>query len=514
MKKLFAFHHLLFAALPIFFLFTHNIAEASLVDTGLPLFVSVVFTASLAFLLNLVLKNKNKSAAITTLFLVLFFSYGHIYNLKLNLHFGNFFIGKHRYLIPFFCFVFLVGTCGILLIKNNLNSLSKILNNVSLSLVCISFFTIGFYKISNFHLFSKERMPHNSEYSRTTLDTAEMMEPLPDIYYIILDGYASSSTLNEVYNFNNQEFIDYLSKMGFYVASESHCNYVLTFLSLASSLNMKYFNDLAEKIGTHSANRQPITNLLNNNRVVQFLKSRGYKFVFFASGTGETNHNRNADLNYQCSLVNEFQKTLLQTTILSPIVDYFFVKDDRNRVLCIFSKLSQMHSILGPKFIFAHMICPHPPFIFDEKGGFPRVTSLQMGGWVWKQKKAYLNQLTFVNKQVETLIKGILTNSKVAPIIILQADHGPASLVSSVSTGWQTPTEAMIKERARIFNAYYLPGNPDKVLYENISPVNTFRVIFNLYFKAQYELLDDRCFFSSYETPYKLMDVTHKVTNH
>ena len=46
-----------------------------------------------------------------------------------------------------------------------------------------------------------------------------------DIYYIIVDGYASSSTLEEIYGYDNHEFTDYLTERGFYVASESRSNY-------------------------------------------------------------------------------------------------------------------------------------------------------------------------------------------------------------------------------------------------------------------------------------------------
>lgn len=45
----------------------------------------------------------------------------------------------------------------------------------------------------------------------------------------------------------------------------------------------------------------------------------------------------------------------------------------------------------------------------------------------------------------------------------------------------------------------------------NDNPVNTFRLIFNFYFGTDYELLDDRCYFSSYDYPYKFTDVTDEV---
>ena len=33
---------------------------------------------------------------------------------------------------------------------------------------------------------------------------------LPDVYYIILDGYAGTNSVNEFLNFDNQEFVTFL----------------------------------------------------------------------------------------------------------------------------------------------------------------------------------------------------------------------------------------------------------------------------------------------------------------
>lgn len=45
-------------------------------------------------------------------------------------------------------------------------------------------------------------------------------------------------------------------------------------------------------------------------------------------------------------------------------------------------------------------------------------------------------------------------------------------------------------------------------LFASITPVNTFRLIFNLYFGARFELLNDRSYYSTYDNPYRFIDVT------
>ena len=92
------------------------------------------------------------------------------------------------------------------------------------------------------------------------------------------------------------------------------------------------------------------------------------------------------------------------------------------------------------------------------------------------------------------------------------ADRGPASTFDhNDSSKWDYPTEDMLKERMRIFNAYYLPANGKNLLYDSVTPVNTFRLISNFYFSMNYELLSDESYYSSCAYPYKFINVTDKV---
>ena len=65
-------------------------------------------------------------------------------------------------------------------------------------------------------------------------------ENLPDIYYIILDGYPRQDALLQYFDFDNQYFIDQLEEIGFSIPTCSQSNFAMTILSLSSSLNMNY----------------------------------------------------------------------------------------------------------------------------------------------------------------------------------------------------------------------------------------------------------------------------------
>ena len=60
--------------------------------------------------------------------------------------------------------------------------------------------------------------------------------PAPAIYYIILDGYARSEVMRELFDFDNTAFLERLERKGFFVARGSNANYCQTPLSRLSSL--------------------------------------------------------------------------------------------------------------------------------------------------------------------------------------------------------------------------------------------------------------------------------------
>ena len=102
----------------------------------------------------------------------------------------------------------------------------------------------------------------------------------PDIYYIVLDGYANNKALKEYYNYDNSEFLTWLENKGFFVAENSTSNYMCTTYSSTSSLNMRYINDDLQNTHNMNTNAFKLVQLRRENEVVKFLKSKGYRFLF------------------------------------------------------------------------------------------------------------------------------------------------------------------------------------------------------------------------------------------
>ena len=116
--------------------------------------------------------------------------------------------------------------------------------------------------------------------------------------------------------------------------------------------------------------------------------------------------------------------------------------------------------------------------------------------------EGYRDQVYYLNGKVEDAVNRILAESERTPIIILQGDHGPGLRMGGSLADTDVP------ERYGIFNAYLLPDGGDERLYDSISPVNSFRIIFNHYFGTNYPLLEDDAFYVPFDEIYNFTRVS------
>lgn len=462
LKQFLVFHPFLFAVFPILFLFAYNIDEVPATDLLLPIVVVIIGTLILLLSLRLITKSYNKIGIITSYFLILFFSYGHIRDVIFEPRGAKAQLEPNLFMASLWAFLFITVAFLIIRSRRNFSIFTKFLNIVAISLVAISLINIGIYEVKTFNL-----MPETTSESPASLNL-ENSRNLPDIYYIILDRYLREDTLKEVFNYDNSGFINYLTNKGFYVATKSRSNYGETIKSMASSLNMDYYPTAEEQASS------PFD--IRNNKVSQLLKSVGYRYIFVGGNWDWKDMYKYADVySYHEAFgirVSKFAQALSDTTALSPFARVFGSLDT-NAILYAFDVLADIPNIEEPTFVYAHILSPHPPYVFDSDG--PR--KINIFGPAVDPKEGYLGNLIFINKKVKTLVDEIISKSDVPPIIILQGDHG---------RHW---TKA--SQRFEILNAYYLPGRGNRLLYETITPVNSFRIVFNLYFDTDYELLKD-----------------------
>ncbi len=349
----------------------------------------------------------------------------------------------------------------------------------------------------------------------------------PDIYYIILDRYASAASLKEFFAFDNSDMLRYLHSKGFYVAEESRSNYLKTALSLASSLNMGFLDHLTETMGTDSDDWLPAYNLLQNHEVGRFLKSRGYRYIHVGPLFEPTLSNRYADENYSAEPVNilgtPFEKSVLRNpTLPAEASERWSLRGGlRHWVTCQY-QFEKMHEISRKrerKFVFAHILLPHNPYVFDKDGGF-----LSWEKAFGRSEQAnYVEQLRYTNTQVKRLVDDLLGDGRNPPVVILQADEGPFPPRYNEDQehfDWRVATRAEMRLKTGILNAYLLPrpagstprSGPPAGLTPSITPVNSFRCVFNHLFKAGLPLLPDTVYaFRSGKHLYDFFDATKRV---
>lgn len=341
----------------------------------------------------------------------------------------------------------------------------------------------------------------------------------PDIYYIILDGYGRPDILQALYDLDGSAFLGYLDSQGFQIPSHSRANYPRTDLSLLASLNMQYIDRLAaspsaKEVSNGFANYAPIQYLVENNSVVRSLDNLGYEFILISSGYAfiGTHQNPRADYCYcgnaprSLMFTEIFNRTPL---VLIPSETLMPHTAHREKVRYAFEQLRSMPDRPGPQFVFAHILVPHPPFVFNAEGAavgnevpFSLEDASHYEGSTEMYLEGYAAQVRFVDRQLQQVAEAILARSGTPPIIIFQGDHGPGLLWD-----WEDFDNSYVPERMSIFAAYHLPGASPPTMPDDMTPVNTFRILFNSYFGTDFEMLPNRSFTTGWEIPYEYQPI-------
>ncbi len=498
------FYPLLLGFYPALALLATNSDQVRAPIAARTLILSLIAAGILLLLARAVLRSWPRAALLAAWLLLFFSVYGQVYQF-LELHpLGGFTLGRHTYLLPVWLALMVLGAWVILKKVPRPETPIGVLNLLTLGLVIVAAVQIISLQVRADARF--QNSPPAALLGEAYHLPAGQMPP--DIYYIILDGYTRDDELLDSFGYDNSAFLEELQAMGFYVASCAQSNYAQTELSLSSSLNSNYLEALGDSFTPNSQDRSELWPLLKNSNTRQILEGLGYRTIAFETGYYWIDWN-DADYYYVSDQINEmnallgqggmnaFEILYLRSTLFLAVLDLgqkvpslnvaltaqadYPYRASRERVLFTLEKLeSHVPLITSPKFVYAHLIIPHDPFIFAPEGSWLPLEA--------NDPQGYCNQVQCINQRILPILQGIIENSSSPPIIILQGDHG---------SGISSPAGRM-----RILNAYYLPGAGKALLYDSISPVNTFRVVLNAYFGGELELLPDISYYSTYDDPY------------
>lgn len=525
-------HPFLFTLFPILSLYSSNLGEIPFAAILRALAVGLAIMAVILGALRGLLRDWHRAGLAATLAALLFFTYGHIYkHLGLSLGVSPLLLGA--------LWLAMLGA-GVWLIVTRLpahpTEVTRMMNITGWIAIATCIYGFGVYGVHTLRAgevrpvqagVAAQHIPATGG-TLASLPAAPILTPAPavtqpsvtgldpqappDIYYIILDAHARSDVLDEMFGVDNTPFINFLKQRGFSVAQQSHSNYNQTALSIASSLNYNYLDTLVTP-PSETNDRGALNALINDSAVQRFVKAQGYRTLAFNNGFPATEM-VNADTFYQDPAgLNNFEMTLISGSLAQEEFTPAILDSYRQRIQwdeAALEKVVADQSDERPKFVFAHFILPHPPFVFNADGS-PRYSLDGGDGSAYTGSRedyyqGYREQVQYADALAEQMVSAIQAHSIRPPVIIIQGDHG-----SGLDLDWKSIANSCLRERMSIFNAYYLPGKPKRLVYPAISPVNSFRVVFNAYFDAQLPLLPDRSFFALWDTPYQWTDVTTRL---
>lgn len=472
----------LLACYPVIALRAHNIVYVDLPSILRSLILVTAGTAVVYVITQLLVRNLVKSSIITSLIVILFLSYGHLY-IRLEEILGS--PVRHRYLVAGSLLVLLVGIILVLKKEGLARALAQFLAATSVILLAMVLYQAVSYDIGVY------RLAAASAQGDAPGPPAQVNEDLPDFYLIILDAHTRSDVLQERFGYDNTDFIQQLNEMGFYVPSCSQSNYPSTKFSLTST----FFGDYIQNIAAAGGILPP----LKSSAINQTLKSLGYKTIAFenrASGHFDLKEDvllsRNQMAFGKFDLIgglSEFESMMIDTSFLHFVVDAELIPgfnktrtqewelwEHYYQTNYILSELENVPEIPGPKFVFVHIMVPHSPFVFAPDGSY-QLNNSPIDG--------YRANTEFIDNHLPPVLKAIIEKSNPTPIIIVMGDHGPST------------RKSITKEmRMATLNAYLVNEAAKAQMYPTITPINATRIILNAHYAGDYAPLEDVSYYA------------------
>jgi hypothetical protein len=329
----------------------------------------------------------------------------------------------------------------------------------------------------------------------------------PDVFVVLLDAYARGDTLAE-FGYNNNPFLDGLKQRGFQVAEHSRSNYSRTGLTLASMFNMAHVADIpalsSRPEGYNQQHRLVGDTLHAGNPALDELHRSGYETFYIPSRAAQYAVEPVEHMLAGTELDN-FEVYLVTKTIIGPLLRTLaptaLYDQQRDRTRDSFATLARIASEPAPRprFVFAHLMTPHPPFVFDRDGGTPPLPPCYPGTCgildpprdLELYRSRYVDQLAYTNELVLAAVDAIIAAQSDA-VVVLMSDHGSRLVFSDFAESTRN-LMAIRADRIQV---------PD-----TMTPISLFPLLFNAYLGTALGLPAARSFASLERTPWPLVEV-------
>ena len=119
----------------------------------------------------------------------------------------------------------------------------------------------------------------------------------------------------------------------------------------------------------------------------------------------------------------------------------------RRRILYTLDKLPHVTG-RGPRLVFAHILSPHPPFVFGPEGE-PVTPSHPFSKHEYKNwrnyEAGYRGQVEYLSRRARGVVGGILENSETTPVIVIMGDHQPP-VITEHASNYDVPMHLFTKD--------------------------------------------------------------------
>ena len=310
---------------------------------------------------------------------------------------------------------------------------------------------------------------------------------LPNVYYVVLDGYARDDVMGSLYPEDDPTaFNDSLAALGFEIDRGATANYPQTDQSVPSTLEQALIIDEGTPAGQVRLDRSRM--LKGDNQTVRRFRERGYSYL-------QTDGRRHDSLRCDQEMADgclgpraagtgvslgEVERSLIELTPVGPIVLGGGVVDLAEDDIW---PADVVGGIIGddwlthasPIFVYAHIIPPHPPYVRDGACDDIEPVGNLGEGWAPEHKPYYHGQVQCLRMELIQSLERLIEADPTA-IIVVQSDHGPGfglDLATPIAA-WSAD---MLRSRFGAFRTWRMPQPCLPTDQAASSLVNTFRVV-------------------------------------
>jgi len=259
----------------------------------------------------------------------------------------------------------------------------------------------------------------------------------PDIYLLLLDGYARSDTLASV-GYDNEPFLSALEERGFQVARDATGMYDTTAEVLVSLVHGRDTKEVLDAPVGSLTGRRELRGLIHAAPLLDEMRQLGYEIITSAPTYSLVTLD-SADVYLDDGQLNEFELSVLDDTALAGIVDAvapnLLNRVHASRIRSNFQHVTEVAAAdrNQPTFMLAHVMSPHAPFVFDENGHPPPPLACYPSSCRFGQTRdigitdqefwgLYSEQVDYLNGVVLDTVDELIDDPET--IIVVFSDHG------------------------------------------------------------------------------------------